>query len=174
MRHTAYLLLGSNMGDRKVMLERACALIEERTVCEGEFLRESSVYETQPWGFESGDLFLNQAVMCRTRLEPRQLLETCLEIEKELGRVRDGSGFNPDGRRIYSSRVIDIDILLYDALILDLPTENGHPALQLPHPLLAERLFALEPLAELAPGYVHPVLGKSVGTLRDELKKEKA
>ena len=156
MMHTAYLLLGRNMGDRKVMLERACALIGERTVCEGEFLRKSSVYETQPWGFESGDLFLNQAVMCRTR------------------RVRDGSGFNPDGGRIYSSRVIDKDILLYDALILDLPTENGHPALQLPHPLLAERLFALEPLAELAPGYVHPVLGKSVGTLRDELKKEKA
>ena len=156
MMHTAYLLLGSNMGDRKVMLERACALIGERTVCEGEFLRKSSVYETQPWGFESGDLFLNQAVMCRTRLEPRPLLETCMEIEKELGRVRD------------------IDILLYDALILDLPTENGHPALQLPHPLLAERLFALEPLAELAPGYVHPVLGKSGGTLRDELKKEKA
>lgn len=167
-----YLLLGTNLGDRERLLERACAMLEEWIVPEGETLRRSSVYQTEPWGFESPDLFLNQAVSCRTRLAPQALMQACLEIEDALGRVRTEPQTGPGGERKYASRMMDIDILLYGTLTLDLPAAEGLPAVQVPHPRLTERLFALEPLAELAPDLEHPAWGKPVKALRDELKKK--
>ncbi len=117
--YKVYLLLGSNMGNREETLEQAVlklidALLPDYTEVASlaEAVNTSALYETEPWGFESKEKFMNQAFTCITELPPHKVLEECLRIERELGRVREGAQFNGKGERIYSSRPIDIDILL--------------------------------------------------------------
>ena len=127
--HKVYLGLGSNQGDRNKQLARAIELIGERV---GKVIRQSSIIETEPWGFTSGNKFLNCAIFIETELLPRKVLEVTKQIERELGRRYKGMA--------YRDRPIDIDILLYDDLTLD------EPDLQIPHPLMYERDFVMIPL----------------------------
>lgn len=146
----AYLLLGSNMGDRKSYLERALEEIGRRA---GRITAVSSIHSTEPWGNEDQDEFLNQAVEIETESGALELLKSLLLIETGLGRVRDHK---------WAPRTIDIDILLYGNEIVSLPE------LSVPHPYLHERRFALAPLMEIAPDLIHPVLKRSVSQLLRE------
>ena len=130
--------LGSNLGERKEQLCRAIALIGERV---GEVIRQSSFIETEPWGFESENKFLNAVILCETTLSPRQLLRTTQQIERDLGRKKKANGKSLN--RKYTDRPIDIDILLYDDLTVD------EPDLKIPHPLMHERDFVMVPLREI-------------------------
>lgn len=181
-----YLLLGSNMGNRQQMLEQAIEMLVERLLPDflevedlAQAINTSLVYETEPWGFESKEKFLNQAFFCLTELDAPGVLQVCLEIEKELGRERPAEAFNEQGERVYHSRVIDIDILLFDVYtekqshLTDeyVPQVIHTPTLEIPHSRLHERLFALEPLAEIAGEYIHPVYKKSIRELKKALQK---
>lgn len=137
----AYLLTGSNLGDRIMLLEEAR---ERLSVLAGDIGKLSSFYESPPWGYKSKSVFMNQALEINTMLSPQELLDTCLKIEEGLGRSR---GYT----REYADRPIDIDILFYDDLIIH------EPRLSIPHPRLEQRRFVLVPLAEIAPDIVHPV-----------------
>ena len=141
----AYVGLGANLGDREASIRRAAELIGAR--------RLSTIIETEPWGITDQPDFLNAVAEVETDAGARVLLDRLLEVERELGRVRDGKRWGP--------RTIDLDLLLYGSEKSDLP------ALQLPHPRLHERLFVLLPLAELAPDLVVP--GKE--TVTDLLTK---
>ena len=132
--HKVYLGLGSNLGNRKENLAYAIRLIGERV---GKVLRVSSFIETEPWGFESENTFVNAVILCETDLTPRQLLGSTQKIEREMGRQKKST----DGG--YSDRCIDIDILLYDNLRVD------EPDLQIPHPLMLKRDFVMIPLREI-------------------------
>ena len=132
--HKIYLGLGSNLGNRKENLAYAIRFIGERV---GKVLRVSSFIETEPWGFESENTFVNAGVLCETDLTPRQLLGATQKIEREMGRQKKST----DGG--YSDRCIDIDILLYDDLRVD------EPDLQIPHPLMLKRDFVMIPLREI-------------------------
>lgn len=146
-----YLLLGSNEGQREQEISKSLKRIASEA---GQIIKMSSLYVTEPWGFESDSSFLNQVVLVNTRLSPSELLKTLLDIEKEAGRIRTS--------RPYSSRVIDIDILFYSDWVIQ--NEN----LIIPHPMLHLRRFTLEPLMEIAPEMTHPVFKKSVVTLYAE------
>ncbi|MDR3188597.1 MAG: 2-amino-4-hydroxy-6-hydroxymethyldihydropteridine diphosphokinase [Prevotellaceae bacterium] len=149
---SVFLLLGSNMGNRMQLLERACSLLQQAGVW---VERQSSVYETAPWGFEAEQNFLNMALQVRTPLAPLRLLQAAQQVERQLGRTRAlGAG--------YASRTIDVDILLYGGEVV------AEPLLAIPHPRLHERRFALAPLAEIAPEFVHPTLQKTVAQLLRE------
>ena len=134
-----FLGLGSNMGDRRQNIEKAVALIGERV---GEVVRQSSLMETEPWGFASDNLFLNGVVLCQTELSPREVLQATQKIEREMGRKRK-SGSKESGSKEYFDRPIDIDILLYDDLCID------EPDLKIPHPLMEQRDFVMIPLREI-------------------------
>lgn len=136
MSYTVYLGLGSNLGNRKAILNDAIALINERV---GEVVRQSSFLETEPWGFESPNQFLNACLCVNTELAPRQLLETTQAVEKEMGRA------HKTVNRKYQDRIIDIDILMIDDLKID------EPDLKVPHPLMEERDFVMIPLKEIMP-----------------------
>lgn len=160
------LLAGGNLGDVKSRLQRAQKLVNERV---GAVLRCSHRYESEPWGFAAAGRFSNQAMEISTDLAPEEVLDAVQAIEAELGRdraaeqrekARSGSA--------YVSRPIDIDILFYDDLVLS--TER----LALPHPLLAEREFALVPLCEIMRSRRHPVSGRTMGELLDDLKRRKS
>jgi 2-amino-4-hydroxy-6-hydroxymethyldihydropteridine diphosphokinase len=148
-----FLGLGTNLGDRESNLGEAVKKIEEHI---GKVLNSSSVYETAPWGFEADNNFFNMVVCVETKHSPAELLKEITGIESMMGRER-----NQDR---YSSRVIDIDILLYDDLIID---EKG---LKIPHRLMHERKFVLVPLDELAPDLIHPVYGKSISALLEKCR----
>lgn len=147
---TAYLLTGSNLGDRASSLQKANALIVQSC---GKIISYSSLYETAPWGLLEQPAFLNQAIAVETSLEPEELMQALLDIEAAMGRIRDAR---------YGPRIIDLDILLYDQVIME------QPILRLPHPALPQRRFALTPLAEIAPALIHPVLQKNIQELLAE------
>jgi len=159
MQNSVFLLLGSNQGDRENNLFRACSGIKQNI---GNILNISSVYETEPWGFEDSTLFYNQALEVETNLSPEELLNAIHRIENELGRIRQDPECGPGclyPAVTYSSRTMDIDILFFGSMILF--TEK----LMIPHPRLHERRFTLLPLEEICPGYIHPVYRKSVSEL---------
>ncbi len=140
MTHTVYLSLGSNLGNRRQLLLDAIEKINKKV---GNVVRQSSFYETKPWGFESENLFLNAAVKVKTKLSPTELLEVTQQIEREMGRKKKTTYNFRQQTPNYSDRPIDIDILLYDDLHVDLPE------LKIPHPLMQERDFVLVPLREI-------------------------
>ncbi|MEI6049932.1 MAG: 2-amino-4-hydroxy-6-hydroxymethyldihydropteridine diphosphokinase [Bacteroidota bacterium] len=148
-----FLGIGTNLNNRENNLKEAVARIEEFI---GKVVLSSSVYETEPWGFHSEDEFLNMVVKVETKLTSSGLLGRILMIESLLGRAR--------GEKQYSSRVIDIDILLYENMVID------EISLKIPHPFMHERKFVLIPLCELAPEIVHPVLNKSIESLLKSCK----
>lgn len=149
-----YLGLGTNIGNRRGNLVKAAALLAERV---GDILALSGFMETEPWGFESENLFLNAAIKMETPLTPDELLSATQAIEREMGREKKSDGS-------YHDRVIDIDILLYDNRVIE------HPGLIVPHPLMQERLFVMAPLAEIAPFERHPLLGQTFIELADSLR----
>lgn len=151
-----FLLLGSNMGDRKPLIERS---LKKITMLPAEITAISSLYESEPWGFDSENWFLNMAVWIKTEIEPHLLMKKLLEIEACLGRERKADKaelerIDPVGEKkiTYCSRTIDIDILFYSDYIIN------SDDLQIPHPRLHLRNFALLPLAEIAGEFIHPVL----------------
>ena len=150
--HTAYLLMGGNMGNREEYLQQAAALIGQLG---GKLVKSSSIYETAAWGNTSQSAFLNQAIVIQTALSASELMTTLLLIEEKMGRKRLDR---------YGPRVIDIDILLYDQEI----HQSAH--ITIPHPELQNRRFALEPLQELAPDLVHPIFQQSVSELLNSCK----
>ena len=132
--HTVYLALGTNLGNRKAIMREAIDKIGKKV---GTVMRQSSFYETEPWGFESPNLFLNACICVSTKLAPRQLLEVTQDIERDMGRIEKTVGLQ------YVDRIIDIDILLYDDLHIN------EPDLVIPHPLMEEREFVMKPLLEI-------------------------
>lgn len=145
-----YLGLGTNLGDKESNLRLAVLQIEKRI---GKLISLSAFYATAPWGFHSEHSFLNAALCVETLLPPLEILSATQSIEREMGRTHKSV------HGIYSDRLIDIDLLLYGNLILDTPE------LKLPHPLMQERDFVMQPLAEIASEVMHPVLGKTMGEL---------
>ena len=149
----AYLGLGTNVGNKRRNMITAAALLAERV---GDILALSGFYETEPWGFESENFFLNAAVKLKTSFSPLEVLQITQQIEKELGRTEKSNG-------VYHDRIIDIDILLYEDEVLQIPE------LTLPHPLMHARKFVMDPLAEIAPFVVHPVLKERIIDLKERL-----
>ena len=146
MDHTVYLSLGSNIGNRSANLKQAISSLRPQM----EVKARSKVYETPPWGYTEQDKFLNQVVKVSTYLEPEPLLKHLKRLEIALGRKET---FH------YGPRLIDMDILFYDALVLETPQ------LIIPHPHVHERGFVLIPMMDVAPDLVHPVKGKSIREL---------
>lgn len=132
--HTVYLALGSNLGDRHGNIAKAIQKIGELI---GDVVRQSTLLETEPWGFDSNNRFVNGCVCVKTDLSPRELLQMTQLIEQELGRTIKST----DGR--YHDRTIDIDILIYDDITVD------EPDLKIPHPLMQDRDFVMVPLKEI-------------------------
>lgn len=147
---TVHLSLGSNKGDRALLLSKATKLLGERC---GEVTNASTVVETEPVGFESSHPFLNQVIALRTSMSPLSLLIETQKIERDLGRKAK----SVDG--VYSDRTIDIDLILFGDLVLE------SDQLTIPHPRFRERAFVLVPLAEIAPDVVDPVTGKTIRRL---------
>lgn len=157
------LLLGGNQGDMKRTLQQAQRLINERV---GAVMRCSHRYQTEAWGFQCKEPFTNQAMEISTDLEPLKVLEEVQKIEAELGRNRAAELIEKTATgEAYASRPIDIDILFYGSEIIDLEQ------LTVPHPRLAERAFALQPLAEIMRSFLHPVTGQTVGEMLDALRQ---
>lgn len=151
----AYLCLGSNIGDKVAYLQQAVKRLTATGLVT--IVRSSAFYETEPWGQKDLEWFVNTVVELKTKLPPRELLNLCKTIEKQMGRED-----NPkDG---YANRNIDIDILFYGDLIVN------EKDLIIPHEHLHERAFALVPLLELIPDYEHPKYGKSLLQLHEELE----
>ena len=142
-----YLLIGGNMGDRMLHLNKAKEEIEKQC---GQIIKQSSVYETAAWGMEEQAAFLNQVLEIQTDLSPQKLLKTILKIEEDLGRKREIK---------YGPRLIDIDILLFGDVVIDM---HG---LKIPHPRMQHRRFVLEPLNEIASEKMHPVFQKTIAQL---------
>ena len=143
MKGLSFILLGSNMGNREELLNEAIEHIELRC---GRVVLKSSLYESEPWGFDADVYFLNQAIAIESVLSPHDLLKELLTIEAELGRKRKENHIG------YESRPIDLDIIYYDDII------NNDEDLILPHPRLHLRRFVLMPICEIAPDFIHPIL----------------
>ena len=145
-KHSVYLGLGSNLGNRETIIREAVRLIEERI---GQVVRQSSLIETEPWGFESQNRFLNGAVCCETALSPREVLLATQQIERDLGKRKEHATQRSQRANSKSSdckyfdRPVDIDILLYDDITID------EPDLKIPHPLMEQRDFVMIPLREI-------------------------
>lgn len=150
---TIYFGLGTNEGNKEENIRGA---IEELSHLLGTPTAVATIIETEPWGFQSDNSFLNTVVAFKSTLAPEEILKATQEIELRLGRTKKSI----DG--CYSDRPIDIDILLYGSRVIE------SPHLTIPHPLLHKRLFVLQPLAQIAPGLIHPILGKSITRLLKE------
>jgi 2-amino-4-hydroxy-6-hydroxymethyldihydropteridine diphosphokinase len=150
-----YLLLGSNMGARLQLLETAIKNIDLKI---GEVVEKSSIYETAAWGKTDQPGFLNIAIAVNTLLRPLEVLTRALDIESQLGRIREEK---------WGARLIDIDIIFYGNDIVNIPDQ-----LQIPHPEMHKRKFVLEPLVEIAPDLQHPILNKSLSELLLELSDD--
>jgi len=145
------LLLGGNLGDKYVIMSKAQELLCERL---GSLDISSSYFETEAWGFDSDNIFLNKVLVMRTSNNALDSLRICQDIEIELGRVRKENR--------YSSRFIDIDVLFFNDEIINITD------LIVPHPRIQERRFVLEPLNEVMCNYIHPLLQKKISTLLEE------
>ncbi len=150
MNENIFLLLGSNQGDAAQNVAAARAGIT-RSV--GVIIRQSSLYKSAAWGLLEQPDFCNQVIEITSALDPENLLDAVMGVERKLGRVR---------RERWGPRIIDIDVLLYGREVID--TDR----LKVPHPSIPERRFTLEPLAEIAPALIHPVTGKSIAVLLQE------
>jgi 2-amino-4-hydroxy-6-hydroxymethyldihydropteridine diphosphokinase len=148
--HRVLIGIGSNLGEREENCSAAIELMEREGI---HVLSRSSFYETEPWGVKDQPRFLNMALSASTDCAPRELLRRLKGIEQIMGR-KEGIRWGP--------RIIDLDILLYDHIVLN------EPALVIPHPRMHEREFVLKPLLEIAPDAVHPVLKKTVREIVDE------
>jgi len=151
----AYIGIGSNLGDRKENCFRAVQLLKENNIS---VLKESSLYETEPWGVKDQPKFINMVVMLETTKTPMELLNTLKSIESKMGR-------RPSKR--WGPREIDLDILLYGDMIVD------EEELKIPHPLLEKREFVLIPLSEIAPDLIHPISGKTISELLKGLRAQR-
>jgi 2-amino-4-hydroxy-6-hydroxymethyldihydropteridine diphosphokinase len=149
-----YLCLGGNLGEREKNLTQAIAMIAERV---GQVLSVSSVYETASWGVSEQPNYLNQVLKIVTDLKAKEVLNTCLEIEKEIGRTRNIK---------WENRLIDIDMLFFNAEIIDTPE------LKIPHPFIQERKFVLVPMAQIAGQLKHPILNKTIVELLADCKDD--
>ncbi|MFA5352728.1 MAG: 2-amino-4-hydroxy-6-hydroxymethyldihydropteridine diphosphokinase [Thermodesulfovibrionales bacterium] len=147
-----HLGIGSNQGEREANCMKAIAILKEKGVL---VQKASSLLETEPWGVTDQPRFMNMAAEAETELPPEELLRLLKEIEQEMGR--------DEGKR-WGPRIIDLDILFYEDRVLD------SADLRIPHPWLQAREFVLIPLAEIAPGKVHPVLKKTVRQMKEELQ----
>lgn len=156
MKQEVILLLGSNMGNREELLHKACQALQNEV---GELTHLSGLYETEPWGFEAEQNFLNQVATLKTNLNPHQLLKVTQQIEARAGRVRAA-----DGRFI--SRTLDIDILFFGNKQVDTPD------LQIPHPHLHKRRFTLVPLADHHAQMEHPTLKQTISQLLESCPDE--
>lgn len=186
-RAPVVFLLGSSCGDREANLGKAASMLEEQVYysarLEQEMARQtvpfdlgilvdrppvvrSGIYETPAWpqGCGLGN-FLNMALVLLSDMDPHDLLAVAKEVEAALGRDNSLPLYDAQGTRIYRDRPIDVDIIFYGDLVLDTPD------LVIPHPLMDRRLFVLEPLCEILPDYVHPVSGKTVREMLNDLKK---
>jgi 2-amino-4-hydroxy-6-hydroxymethyldihydropteridine diphosphokinase len=159
------LLTGSNAPDREAILHRTAALLAERV---GPIVSRSRIYTSAAWGFSSEEPFANQALRLETSLTPIEVLDVALEVEQTVGRdrVQEAREKELSGER-YASRVVDVDVMFCDDEII------SEPRLQVPHPLLHEREFALEPLCEIMADYRHPQLGRSLKDIYFELKEKR-
>lgn len=159
------LLTGGNQGDVKRTLQTVQRLVNERV---GAVLRCSHRYESEPWGFSAASKFSNQALEVSTDLTPWEVLDAVKEIERELGRNHAAEALErASGGNRYASRPVDIDILFYDDEVI------SDERLTIPHPLLAEREFALVPLCEIMRTRRHPVTGRTVGEMLEALRAAK-
>jgi 2-amino-4-hydroxy-6-hydroxymethyldihydropteridine diphosphokinase len=148
---TLYLLLGANLEDPKKQLAAAVQAIQEQI---GKIVQQSSIYITESWGTEEKQPdYLNQVLAVQSEWSAQEVLQKTQRIEEKLGRVR---------HKKWEARVIDIDILFYEDAIIDLPN------LKIPHPLFQERNFAMVPMNEIAPNYIHPVFNKNITELLRE------
>ena len=150
-----YIGLGSNLGDKKKNITNATIILGSLM---GDLKVLSSIYETKPWGFKSPNTFQNAVAMLETEYAPEVCLDMAKAIEREMGRKYERPG-------TYEDRIIDIDILLYDEIVMK--TEK----LTIPHPLMHKREFVLKPLAEIAPNLPHPLLHETMQTLLDKLNQ---
>ncbi|HVU84049.1 MAG TPA: 2-amino-4-hydroxy-6-hydroxymethyldihydropteridine diphosphokinase [Puia sp.] len=146
----AYLLIGGNQGDRSAYLQETVRRMETQ---DARIIRQSSVYETAAWGKTDQPAFLNQALMLETSLDGPTLMRRMLTVEEQMGRVRTER---------YGARTIDIDMLFFNSAVIRLPE------LTIPHPEVARRRFALVPMDEIAPDYVHPILEETIHELLDQ------
>jgi 2-amino-4-hydroxy-6-hydroxymethyldihydropteridine diphosphokinase len=147
------LLLGCNIGDRH---QNLCIALEALSKKLGDVVKVSSIYESEPWGFECEELFLNQVVIINTEYNPESILVICQLIEIKLDRTRLKDTYEP--------RTMDIDILFYNSIIMKTKT------LAIPHPSLHQRRFTLKPLNEIIPEFIHPIFNKSIKTLLAKCK----
>ena len=154
--NTAYLCAGSNIGDRIGYLQQANNLLND--IKDIKVIKSSSIYETEPVGYIDQEWFVNAVLEIKTSLTPQDLLQECMRIEKQLKRIRD-----PENK--WGPRTLDLDILFYDNKII------SEYSLQIPHPRIHERAYALVPMLEIDSDFIHPVIKKTIFEIHSELKE---